>query len=262
MNSSEVKYKPILFKEVTDDTVIDSFLSDDVDIVTHLKAWGLEVFTEDGYRTRGGEIPFDPRGVMLHSGTAAGHIWVRTDGKVKVVANGFMEHTDFGGPLANIPKNQGDNHFYGVSTTNSDETEEQLQSLYRLSAALLDYLNISDVSQVIGHKEWSKGHDDPEGIVMNDFRRNVKKALTQGPSQPTVHIANLKLGKRNFDVYKVKKRLQAKGIAVFDLDSPAKLYWSKTTSTEYEKWQKETGIDANGIPGKDSLQKLGFRVLP
>ena len=140
-----------------------------------------------------------------------------------------------------------------------------MNAYYRLCAALLDYMGTKDVSKVIGHKEWAPGRKiDPTGIDINNFMARVKKALSAGPSVKTVRLSWLKPGKRNIDVLRVKRRLEKRGYFRGSLN-PNNNYFGKGLRKAYKKWQEHlgySGSDANGLPGKTSLKKLGFRVKP
>jgi hypothetical protein len=81
------------------------------------------------------------------------------------------------------------------------------------------------------------------------------------PTAPdnTVALHNLKPGDRNHDVKQVQHRLTAKGIAV-----PETGFFGPLTREAVRKWQIRLGYrgaDADGIPGKTSMQRLGFRVV-
>jgi N-acetyl-anhydromuramyl-L-alanine amidase AmpD len=160
----------------------------------------------------------------------------------------------------------GNTYTYGIEAENNGLGEKwtpaQLNAYYRLCAALLDYMGTKDVSKVFGHKEWAPGRKiDPAGISMDQFRENVRKALNQGPSVVTVRLSRLQPGKRNRDVLRVKRRLEKRG---FYKGKPDNNYFGKGLRSAYTKWQKHLGYDgtdANGIPGRTSLQKLGFRVV-
>lgn len=258
-------------------------------LVAHLKKWGLKVEEKKGWRDRGRPYNFYPRAIICHhtasgasSGNFASESIVTTgrsdlpgplcqfllgrDGTVMCIAAGYANHAGYGGPRAGIPENQGNTYAIGIEAENNGVGEPwsgpQLNAYYRLCAALLDWIDVKDVSKVFGHKEWAPGRKiDPAGLDMSKFRDNVKKALNQGPSVQTVHLSKLKPGKRNADVLKVKKRLSRRGFSKSD-DSTN--FFGKGLRNDYRDWQRHLGYkngDADGIPGKTSLQKLGFRVV-
>lgn len=258
------------------------------DIVTHLREWGLKVELKAGYKDRGRPYSFRPRGVICHhtaSGSLSGNFGSESivtsgrsdlpgplcqfllgrDGTVKVIANGYANHAGYGGPLAGIPENQGNSYTYGIEAENNGVGERwstaQLNAYYRLCAALLDHMNISDVNRVFGHKEWTSRKIDPAGINMNQFRAEVKKALNEGPSVKTVKAANVRPGKTNIDIRRVKYRLRRKGF--FDGKVISKRFTEefREACKDYQRSIGFKGKDADGLLGKTSLEKLGFRVL-
>ncbi len=259
------------------------------DIVTHLREWGLNVQTKEGYVGRGRPYSFNPRAVIAHhtaSGSSSGNFASESivtfgrsdlpgplcqfllgrDGTVKIVALGYSNHAGYGGPRAGIPKDQGNSYSYGIEAENNGVGERwspaAYQAYYRLCAALLDYMNISDVSRVFGHKEWAPGRKiDPAGIDMNKFRENVKVAFNQGPSVVKVRLKYIGPGKKSPAIARIKRRLKRRGYFTGAITKT----WTKETREAYAKFQRNlgySGSDADGIPGKTSLERLGFRVLP
>lgn len=265
-------------------------VSKNVGLVNHLRHWGLAVEEKDGWRTRGRPYDFFPRAIIAHhtaSGKDSGNFGsdsvvsfgrsdlpgplcqflLGRDGKVRIIAAGYANHAGYGGPRAGIPANMGNTYTYGIEAENNGLGEpwskEQLNAYYRLCAALLVWMGTRDVNRVFGHKEWAPGRKiDPAGIDMNRFREQVKLALAQGPSVVTVRLSYLQPGKRNRDVLLVKRRLDRRGFFKGNLTNN---YFGKGLLNSYKRWQQHLGYDgadANGIPGKTSLQKLGFRVVP
>lgn len=258
-------------------------------LLAHLRKWGLKVEEKEGWRHRGRPYNFYPRAIIAHhtaSGAQSGNfasegvvtsgrsdlpgplcqVLLGRDGTVKMIAAGYANHAGYGGPRAGMPANMGNTYSIGIEAENNGVgepwTKAQLNAYYRLCAALLVWIGKKDVSVVIGHKEWAPGRKiDPAGIDMNRFREQVRKAMNQGPSVKTVRLSRLKPGKRNKDVLLVKRRLARRGIASNDKSN----FFGKELRQDYRAWQIRlgyTGKDADGIPGKASLQKLGFRVLP
>lgn len=256
-------------------------------LVAHLRKWGLVVEEKDGWRTRGRPYDFNPRAIICHhtasnitSGNMASEGIVTTgrsdlsgplcqvllgrDGTVKLIAAGYANHAGYGGPKAGIPENLGNSYSIGIEAENNGIGEPwrtaQLNAYYRLCAALMVWIGTNDVSKVIGHKEWTSRKIDPAGIDMNKFRNEVKKALAQGPSVVTVRLSRLKPGKRNLDVLRVKRRLARRGIASSDKSN----FFGKELKNDYRAFQMTLGYkgkDADGLPGRTSLEKLGFRVI-
>lgn len=256
-------------------------------LLAHLRKWGLQVEAKPGWRTRGRPYNFTPKGIICHhtaSGAQSGNfpsdgivtsgrsdltgplcqVLLGRDGTVRMIAAGYSNHAGYGGPQAGVPANQGNTYTIGIEAENNGVGETwssaQLNAYYRLCAALMDWLGIKDVSKVFGHKEWTSRKIDPANINMDKFRAEVKKALAQGPSVTTISLSRLKPGKRNKDVLLVKRRLARKGIASTDSTN----FFGKELKNDYRAWQVRLGYkgkDADGIPGKTSLEKLGFRVV-
>jgi hypothetical protein len=257
-------------------------------LLAHLRRWGLKVQVKDGWRTRGRPYDFYPKGIICHhtaSGSSSGNfasegivttgrsdlpgplcqVLLGRDGTVKMIAAGYANHAGYGGPRAGIPENQGNTYTIGIEAENNGVGEPwsgpQLNAYYRLCAALLDWIDEDDVSKVFAHKEWAPSRKiDPAGIDMTKFRAQVKKALEQGPSVQTVSLKNLKPGKSNHDVLQVKRRLDKRGFG----KSNETTEFGEGMRNAYRDWQRHLGYrngDADGIPGKESLQKLGFKVV-
>lgn len=256
------------------------------DIVTHLRKWGLKVETKPGYEHRGRPYAFKPRAVVCHhtaSSASGGNFaseaictYGRTglpgplcqfllgrDGTVKVIALGFANHAGTGGPYAGIPANTGNSYAYGIEAENNGLGEKwppnQMQAYYRLCAALLDYMNVSDVSRVFGHKEWTSRKPDPAGIDMSAFRRNVKAALDTGPQIKAIKLKNITSKRYTVANRRVKWALKKRGFYNGRIDK----VWGTEAKRAYAKFQRSLGYegaDADGRPGPSSLAALGFLV--
>jgi hypothetical protein len=257
-------------------------------LIAHLRHWGLNVEEEPGWRGRGRPFSFDPKAIIAHhtaSGRTSGNFaslrivrdgrsdlpgplcqfLLGRDGTVRVIAGGYANHAGTGGPRAGVPANLGNSHAYGIEAENNGTGEpwapEMLNAYYRLCAALMDWMGTRDVSKVFGHKEWTTRKIDPAGISMDQFRSHVQTALSQGPSVVTVHLSRLKPGKRNDDVLRVKRHLVRRGFENLDTSTN---YFGAGLKAQYAKFQRSLGYsgdDADGLPGKTSLQRLGFRVV-
>lgn len=260
-----------------------------IGLVAHLRRWGLKVEEIDGWRHRGRPYNFYPRAIIVHhtaSGRDSGNFASQNivvngrsdlpgplcqfllgrDGTVRLVAAGYSNHAGYGGPRAGVPANMGNTYTYGIEAENNGLgepwTDAQLKAYYRLCAALLVWMKIKDVSKVFAHKEWAAGRKiDPAGINMDRFRENVQRALNHGPTVKTVRLSRLQPGKRNRDVVLLKKRLKRKGF----YDGGTGKYFGKALQNAYAEFQRSlgySGADADGIPGRTTLRKLGFRVIP
>jgi ribonucleoside-triphosphate reductase len=114
----------------------------------------------------------------------------------------------------------------------------------------IDYAHINDITTAWGldYKGWTREIND---VVVWRPR----------PPRDVVHLRNLRPGERNEDVLKVKHALHQKGYTGFLVTSNK---YGNGIKRAYAKFQKRLGYsgpDANGVPGPNSLQKLGFRVL-
>lgn len=254
-------------------------------LINHLKRWGLKVEQSPGWRTRGRNYNFYPRGILVHhtaSGSQSGNfaserivthgrsdlpgplsqVLLGRNGVVKMIAAGYSNHAGYGGPRAGIPANQGNTYLIGIEAENNGVGEPwskaQLNAYYRLCAALMVWNGIKDVNKVFGHKEWTSRKIDPAGINMNQFRNQVQKALDAGPSVKTVSLKKLKPGKRNKQVVLLKQRLKQRGY----FDGPMTNYYGKGLQFAVACAQRDRGVkNPNGIAGAALLRKLGFRVI-
>lgn len=88
------------------------------------------------------------------------------------------------------------------------------------------------------------------------FLKYEEKAAA--PKLPVVHVKNLRPGKFNKDILAVKRKLRKKGYKAGYFRK-----WTKVFRNAYSKYQRDLGYkgkNANGIPGKESLEKLGFKA--
>ncbi len=126
---------------------------------------------------------------------------------------------------------------------------------------------------ICGHQHVPENvHGDPGSL---DFKTLLAKAKAlvapkpaPAPTKPTpkpatkltVSLKNLKYGKTNSDVKQVQEALIKKGYKI--PNGATSGFWDQTKAA-YKAWQKHlgyTGADADGIPGRTSLEKLGFKV--
>lgn len=101
------------------------------------------------------------------------------------------------------------------------------------------------------------------GLHFEGYTQEVNAVVVWKPvtGLAPISLKNLKYGARNNDVLRLKKRLHEKGYRGFILHSPK---FGRGTKRAYALFQKRlgfTGHDADGIPGRTSLAKLGFKVL-
>lgn len=185
---------------------------------------GLRVKEVKGWKTRGREANFDPRGVMFHhtvsspkGGPAPAlgtvlkgkpktssepavpgplcNVLVDRDGTVLLIAAGRSNHAGKGGPFRNIPQHSANSFIAGVEVENNGTGE-------RWSKELLDTLDVVFAIMLlgmrrrskwlIGHKEWTTRKIDPAdgrgGLDMGKRRAQVTKqmrVLARGMQEPS-----------------------------------------------------------------------------
>jgi len=126
-------------------------------------------------------------------------------------------------------------------------------------------------SGICGHQHVPENvHGDPGALDVVTILKYAKADVapttpvvtTPTPAKPvdvTVSLKNLKFAKKNNDVKQVQSALIKKGYKI----SKATGFYGLQTRAAYKKWQKHlgySGTGADGIPGKASLEKLGFKV--
>ncbi|WP_333473266.1 peptidoglycan recognition protein family protein [Lolliginicoccus lacisalsi] len=169
-----------------------------------LRAEGLRVIEQDGWRARGHGTFRDIRGVMAHH-TAGGspndwrvvlegrpdlpgplsNLVLEKDGTYRVIAAGVCWHAGRGS-WPGWPVNNANFHVLGIEAVSSgrpdsqgryDWTLVQLDAYARGCAALAVRAGFP-VRDVVGHKEYSaEGKIDPAGIDMNVFRAEVGRIV-------------------------------------------------------------------------------------
>ncbi len=164
----------------------------------------------------------------------------------------------------------------------------QFEAVAKFCAALFDDLGW-DTDAAIRHKDWAPGRKVDVGIELDVIREAIdgyrkpkpapvpapkppKPAAVQKPKpvqkpvppvpapkptkKPVVRLSDLKPRKSNESVAVLQKALH-KEVGLAPQVSPT---FNAATKVAYAKWQKKlgfTGADADGIPGKTSLMKLG-----
>ncbi|MFH8867187.1 N-acetylmuramoyl-L-alanine amidase [Streptomyces griseus] len=200
-------------------------------------------------------------------------------------------------PADNEANTDGNRHFYGFECVNLGDGKDpwpaaQLLAIERAAAAVCRAHGWSQRS-VIGHLEWQPGKIDPHGFTMNSMRDRIGNRLdTNAPSKPTTPTLPNPPKAPVVDLSKLiaaaRSNPKAKGTpvtyagvrivetALVDAGLLAKPlldgHFGTATVTAYSRWQKSkaggsyTGKAADGIPGKDSLTRLGkkygFTVTP
>ncbi len=184
-----------------------------LDLAEALRAWGLTVYEEPGWRTRGSDSLRDIRGILLHhtAGPASGNdpskrvvrdgraglsgplaqLYLARDGTWVTIASGLANHAGLGGPWVIdkktiVPQNMGNYHLLGVeaeSTGYGDWTQAQLDAYPRGVAALLADFGLGS-DRAVAHKEWAPSRKiDPAGWPgdMGGFRSTVNYQMNLGP---------------------------------------------------------------------------------
>lgn len=157
----------------------------------------------------------------------------------------------------------------------------QFEAVAKFCAALFDELGWS-TDAAIRHRDWTSRKIDV-GIPLDAIRAKIdsyrKKpevpkpqpkppvadkpkppapAKPKPPAKPSVTLANVQPNKKNADVKIVQDALKKEVGLKVPAASVGK--FDAATKTAYSKWQKSlgfTGKDADGVPGLDSLRKLG-----
>lgn len=113
---------------------------------------------------------------------------------------------------------------------------------------------------------WSGGGTDCPGPARTTqfYDEIFPKFLTAlNPPKPTIRVSDVQYGDDNRSVEITQDALIAKG---FSIPAGSTGYFGDQTKAAYKKWQLSlgfTGSDADGAPGKTSLQKLlpGYAVV-
>jgi hypothetical protein len=124
------------------------------------------------------------------------HFLCDRDGTIHVLAGSGCYHAGLGGPLTvgdyTIPKNMGNQHFWGVEieslgteagvTDTLDDkspngmTPQQVESVARLAAAVLNMMG-TDESALFRHKDWAPSRKIDVKQPLSFWRDQVKEAL-------------------------------------------------------------------------------------
>ncbi|CAL9504311.1 N-acetylmuramoyl-L-alanine amidase [Streptomyces sp. enrichment culture] len=222
------------------------------------------------------------------------HGVITKDGRVHLVGYGRANHAGLGDddvlravineqqlPADNELNTDGNRHFYGFECENLGDGEDpwpavQLEAIERAAAAVCRAHGWSERS-VIGHKEWQPGKVDPRGFTMGSMRDRIGERLggkapaaapLPAPRRPVVDLSQLVAAARANPrasgqpvTYAGVRTVEA---ALVNQGLLAKRYsdghYGTTTIAAYAAWQRKLGYrgdDADGIPGKASLTRLG-----
>jgi hypothetical protein len=182
----------------------------------------------------------------------------------------------------------GNAHYYGAEVENLGDGKdwypaEQYDQTVRWAAAICRAHGWT-ANSVIGHKEGTTRKIDPKGPVgsktgpafdMDRFRADVQKRLDAGtPPKPSVVYVDLShvqdAARRDpglaqggtthkTDVLRVERALDAEGLLAAQWVDGS---FGTKTREAYKRWQARCGYsggNANGIPGRSSLTRLGDR---
>ncbi|MCZ4605001.1 N-acetylmuramoyl-L-alanine amidase [Streptomyces sp. Lzd4kr] len=228
------------------------------------------------------------------------HGVITKDGRVHLVGYGRANHAGLGDddvlraviaeralPADDEANTDGNRHFYGFECENLGDDEdpwppEQLLAIEQVAAAICRHHGWGAES-ALRHMDWQPGKIDPRGPGL-DWRilrariaaRLAKKApaTTPAPVTPAVSLSRLRRAAQSDPArpgtpvtYTGTGTVEA---ALVDLDYLAKKYsdghFGSASVTAYAKWQRSAagggyrGKDADGIPGRDSLKRLGLRA--
>lgn len=227
------------------------------------------------------------------------HGVITKDGRVHLVGYGRANHAGLGDPdvLAAViaeralpvddeATTDGNRHFYGFECENLGDGDDpwppaQLLAIEQVSAAICRHHGWSDES-VLRHLDWQPGKIDPRGVDWRLMRARIAARLGTGkpaptppaPSTPTVSLAKLIKAART-DPTRAGTLVSYKGVvtveaALVDAGCLARPYndghWGTKTRPGYAKWQRSKagggyrGDAADGLPGRDSLTRLGLRA--
>ncbi|WP_432135881.1 N-acetylmuramoyl-L-alanine amidase [Streptomyces sp. bgisy154] len=225
------------------------------------------------------------------------HGVIPKDGSVHLVGFGRANHAGLGDPdvlqavVAEraVPADDeasvdGNRHFYGFECVNLGDDhdpwpEAQVEAIVRVAAAICRHHGWTARS-VIRHLDWQPGKVDPRGPGMNwsDVEARIAARLgtpppsapRPAPRRPVVDLSQLRGAARSNPAaagqpvtYSGVRTVEA---ALVDEGLLARRYsdghFGTATVSAYAAWQRRcgyTGRDADGIPGKTSLTRLGQR---
>ncbi|MEV0115886.1 N-acetylmuramoyl-L-alanine amidase [Streptomyces sp. NPDC050844] len=225
------------------------------------------------------------------------HGVITKDGRVHLVGYGRANHAGLGDPdvlraviaekappIDDEATADGNRHFYGFECENLGDGKDpwpaaQLLAIEKVSAALCRRHGWS-VRSVIRHLDWQPGKIDPRGIDWLAMRERITARLghttplppVPTPSRPVVDLSRL-IAAAKSDPAKSGTPVTYKGVAtvetaLVDEGLLAKAYsdghYGTATKKAMSEWQEECGYrgrkpgqPADGVPGRDSLSRLG-----
>jgi hypothetical protein len=227
------------------------------------------------------------------------HGVITKDGRVHLVGYGRANHAGLGDPdvlravIAERPLPvddeatvDGNRHFYGFECENEGDGEDpwtaaQLLAIERVAAAVCRHHGWGAIS-AFRHLDWQPGKVDPRGIDWPAMQRRVAKRIdgsmpgpsTPPPATPAVSLSRLRKAALT-DPKRSGTPVSYKGVvtveaALVDLGLLSRTYadghWGTKTTPAYGAWQRSkaggdySGAAADGIPGRDSLTRLGLKA--
>ena len=226
------------------------------------------------------------------------HGVITKDGKVHLVGYGRANHAGLGDddvlqaviaeralPVDDEATTDGNRHFYGFECENLGDGEDpwppaQLLAIEQVAAAVCRHHGWSAAS-VLRHLDWQPGKVDPRGVDWRLMQARIAARLgtkapaaTPAPVTPTVSLARVARAART-DPARLGTPVSYAGVrtveaALIDAGLLAKRYgdghFGSVTVTAYAKWQRSEaggshrGTGADGIPGRNSLIKLGLKA--
>ncbi|MFF3398236.1 N-acetylmuramoyl-L-alanine amidase [Streptomyces sp. NPDC002659] len=225
------------------------------------------------------------------------HGVIAKDGTVHLVGYGRANHAGLGDddvltavktetapPKANEANTDGNRAFYGFECENLGDGKDpwpaaQLEAIERVSAAICRYHRWGPRS-VIRHLDWQPGKVDPRGVDWDAMQDRIADRLAvpvpKPPAKPpavkppVVDLSKLIAAAKSdppkrgtpisyYGTKTVEQALVKEGLLAASL---ADGHFGSSTVTAYAAWQRRCGFkgaDANGIPGRDSLERLGKR---
>lgn len=222
------------------------------------------------------------------------HIVVGRDGALQIIAGRGAYHAGAGGPLkvggTTIPKDLGNRYLIGFEIEASSTTKinkrnvttpkwgmnpAQFDAVAKYCAALFDLMDWDETS-AIRHKDWAPTRKIDVGIPLETIRSAIKShrnpkpkppttptkpptsSKPKPPTKPTIRLKNVQPKQTHADVGVVRAALAAEFPKSTNSDKAN--YFGQSTKAQYRRWQLRcgyVGADANGVPGVDSLRKLG-----
>lgn len=223
------------------------------------------------------------------------HGVITKDGDVHLIGNGRANHAGLGDddvlraviaerplPVDDEATVDGNRHFYGFECVNLGDgkdpwPEVQLDAIERAAAAVCRAHGWTAAS-VVRHLDWQPGKVDPRGFDWQALRARIAKRLdsapprvTPAPVTPSVDLSRLIAAARSNPPARGTPVTYGAGVrlveaALVDEGLLARAYsdghFGTATVRAYGRWQERcgyTGRAADGIPGRDSLRRLGLK---